>query len=160
VLHSALLDSLPADELRYALGQQLGHIQLGHTRAAILLGGDHSTLPAVLGWVAQLRDLLFAWYRRTQVTSADRAGVLACGSVGMAIRAQVKLSVGSAQLSNVQGADILQQASTLRQRPNRIGGFMVRLQSTTPPLIPRLEAMVEWAGMPEPNQPEGANGKA
>jgi 7,8-didemethyl-8-hydroxy-5-deazariboflavin synthase CofG subunit len=82
VLHSALLDSLDADELRYALGRQVGRIRFGHTRVALLLGGGQSTLPSILGWAGWLRDVLFAWYWRMQVVTADRCGVLACAGTG------------------------------------------------------------------------------
>ena len=157
VLHSALLDSLDGDELRYAVGRQLAHIRFGHTRVAILLGGDQSTLPALLGWVASLRDLLFAWYRRTEVMSADRAGVLASASVATALQAQLKLSVGSAHLASLQPQDIVEQAFTASQGVSRLQGFLIRLRSTSPPLIPRLQAMVEWAGLPE-RQPHDEDG--
>lgn len=157
VLHSALLDSLDSDELRYALGRQLAHIQCGHTQVAILLGGDQSTLPALLGWVASLRDLLFAWYRRTEVMTADRAGVLACASVATALRAQLKLSVGSAQLASLQPQDIVEQAFTASQGAGRLQGLLIRLRSTTPPLIPRLQAIVEWAGLPMPQPHDDAS---
>ena len=53
----------------------------------------------------------------------------------------------------MQPADLVQQAFTLGQGVNRLQALLIRLQSTTPPLIPRLEAMVEWAGIPERNQP-------
>ena len=155
VLHSALLDSLDADELRYALGRQVGHIRFGHTRVAVLLGGDQSTLPAVLGWAGSLRDLLFAWYRRTQILTADRCGVLACGGTRTAVCAEVKLSVGTAQLDAVRADDLLEQAYALTQGVSRLQASLIRLQATTPPLIPRLKAMLEWAGRqnPHPSDP-------
>jgi Zn-dependent protease with chaperone function len=148
VLHSALLDSLDEDELRYVLGRQLGHIRFGHTRAAILLGGDETTLPALLSWAAWLRDLIFAWYRRTQVMGGDRAGILACGDVGLAMRVQAKLAVGNAQLNAIRPTDLVEQALTVKVGSSRLQAALIRLQSTSPLLIQRLEAMLEWAGLP------------
>src|SRR5438552_13101632 len=159
VLHSALLDALDADELRYVLGQQLGHVCFGHTRMAVLLGGDQSSLPAVLKQAASVRDLVFAWYRRTQVMSTDRAGALACGDVETAVRAQLKLAVGTAQVDQIQPADLLRQAFTVTQGVNRLQAVLIRIQSTAPPLISRLEALLEWTGAPGQHFPTPGRGR-
>lgn len=147
-LPSLLLDSLQPDELRYVLGQAMGHIRFGHTRMAILLGGDASTLPAVLSWVARMRDLIFAGYRRAQVLSADRIGILASGSVTMAFEVQTKFAVGNRQASEVRMQDLVDQAHRLAHGMSRLRTRLLILQDITPPLIYRLKAMVEWAGLP------------
>jgi hypothetical protein len=36
---------------------------------------------------------------------------------------------------------------------SRLEAALIRLQSATPPLIARLRAMVEWAGVPERTDP-------
>jgi Zn-dependent protease with chaperone function len=148
ILPSALVDVIDLEELRYVLGQALGHICFGHTRMAFLIGGEGSTLPAVLSWVASIRDLIFAGYWRAGIMSGDRAGVLACRSVSKAIRAQVKISVGSNQLNSVRAKDLIEQAFNVSQGIPRLQAVLIRWQSPTPPLIPRLEAMVAWAGLP------------
>jgi Zn-dependent protease with chaperone function len=147
VLTSVLLDSLEPDQLRYVLGRALGQICFGHTRMEILLGGDESTLPVVFAWVTRARDLVFAGYRRAQVLSADRAGILA-SDVGVAIETQIKLSVGNSQEREVRGDDLIDQAYQLTRGLSRLQAGLIKLQSSTPPLIYRLEAMVEWAGLP------------
>jgi hypothetical protein len=40
ILPSALIDIIDLEELRYVLGQALGHICFGHTRMAVLIGGE------------------------------------------------------------------------------------------------------------------------
>lgn len=147
VLPSQLLDSLEGDQLRYALGRAIGHICFGHPRIALLLGGDELTLPALLSWVAQIRNLVLGGYRRGQMLSADRAGILA-SSVKVAIESQVKLAVGNAQAREVRGEDLIDQAYQLSRGVSRLHAWLIMLQSATPPLIYRLEAMVEWAGLP------------
>jgi Zn-dependent protease with chaperone function len=149
VLHSSLHDSLDADELRYVLGQQMGHIKFGHTRMDILLGGDDSSLPPILAWASKLRDVIFGWYHRAQVLTADRAGILACRSVEMAFTTQVKFAVGNAQVREVQVADILEQAAAVSQGVNLAQATLINLFSVTPPLIYRLEEMAAWAGRPQ-----------
>jgi Zn-dependent protease with chaperone function len=150
VLPSLLLDSLDENELRYVLGRALGQIRFGHTRIAILLGGDKSTLPDLLSWIAQVRNLVFSGYRRAQVLSADRAGILASGQ-RVAIETLGKLSLGNLQMREVQQEALIDQAYELSRGVKLFQAWMIiLLHSTTPPMFLRLRAMVEWAGLPPP----------
>jgi hypothetical protein len=90
-LPNALIDALEFEELAYEIGQALGHICFGHTRMALLLGGEGSDLPAPPAWIVWIRDLIFARYWRAQVLTRDPAGVLACGGIENAFRARIKL---------------------------------------------------------------------
>ena len=148
VLPSALLDSMEEDEQRFALGQAFGHICFGHTRIALLMGGQESTLPTVLSWVAWVRDLIFTGYWRAETLSGDRAGILACGSIRAAFNAQLKISVGTNQAREIRIEDMLEQALKLSRTSSRIQAMFIRWRSAVPPLIPRLEAMLLWAGPP------------
>jgi len=150
VLPSLLLDSLEKDELRYVLGRALGQIRFGHTRIAILLGGDKSTLPDLLSWIAQVRNIVFSGYRRAQVLSADRAGILASGQ-RVAIETLGKLSLGNSQVREVQEEALIDQAYELSRGVSRLQAWLIiLLHSSTPPMFLRLRAMVEWAGLPPP----------
>jgi Zn-dependent protease with chaperone function len=150
VLPSLLLDSLENNELRYVLGRALGQIRFGHTRIAILLGGDTSTLPDLLSWIAQVRNLVFSGYRRAQVFSADRAGILASGQ-RVAIETLGKLSLGNSQMREVQEEALIDQAYELSRGVSRLQAWLIiLLHSATPPMFLRLRAMVEWAGLPPP----------
>jgi len=148
VIPHALIDALELKEMEYELGKALGHICFGHTRMALLLGGEGSQLPAPLAWIARIRDVIFAGYWRTQVLSGDRAGVLACGSIETALQARVKLAIGNEQSHEVRADDLIEQAYRLSQRMSRVQATLIRWQSPMPPFIDRLEAMVEWAGLP------------
>jgi Zn-dependent protease with chaperone function len=158
VLPHALMDALEPQELAYEVGKALGHICFGHTRMALLFGGEGSQLPAPLAWIAKIRDLIFAGYWRAQVLTGDRAGVLACGGIENALRARVKLSVGSNQSREVQADDLIEQAFKLTQGTSMVGATLIHWQSSTPPFIYRLEAMVEWAGLPSAESEAGAIG--
>lgn len=148
VLPAVLIDAITLEDLRYVLGQALGHICYGHTRVAVLMGGEESSLPAVLSWIAWARDLIFSGYWRAATTSGDRAGILACKAVANAIRAQVKISVGTNQLNDVRAQDLIEQAFKVSQGISRFQATLIRWRSTAPPLIPRLENMIAWAGLP------------
>jgi Zn-dependent protease with chaperone function len=150
VLPSALLDSLEPDQLRCVLGRALGQIRFGHTRIAILLGGDASALPVLFAWIARARNLVFAGYRRAQVLSADRAGILASG-IAVSIGLRIKLSVGNFQVREVRADDLIDQAYELTCGLNRFHTWLIMLKSTTPPLIYRLAEMIKWAGRPHLN---------
>jgi hypothetical protein len=148
VLPSILIDAIETEELRYVLGQALGHICFGHTRMTLLVGGEESALPSVLSWIASLRDIVFAGYWRAGIMTGDRAGILACGDVRKAIRAQIKISVGTNQFYEVQADDLIEQAFKVKQGITRLQAMLIRWRSPIPPLISRLEAMVTWAGLP------------
>ena len=157
VLPTGLVDAINLEELRYVLGQALGQICFGHTRITCLLGGRESTLPAVLSWVASVRDLVFAGYWRAAMISEDRAGVLACEGVMKALQAQVKLSVGSNQVRELAAEDLINQAYKVSQGLARFQAMLIRWHSPEVPLIPRMEAMLAWAGVRSDRQADWKN---
>ena len=89
--------------------------------------------------------------RRCRGRSYSVDGILACVGIAPAIRAQVKLSVGVNQLQEVRTEDLIQQAAKVnRGFAHYQAMFMmfIRWRSPVPPFIHRLEAMLEWAGLP------------
>lgn len=94
VLYSSLLELMDADELRFIIGHELGHVRLGHTWLNSLVGGlagipSSSVVNAVL-------TMALLWWNRMCEFSADRAGLLACGRPDKAVTALVKLVAGPA----------------------------------------------------------------
>jgi len=79
VLSSHWLKHFEPDELTFMIGRELGNIAAGHTRLTSLLsvnGRENPLVAIVFG----------AWLRRTEYT-ADRFGLLCCGSLEAANRA-------------------------------------------------------------------------
>jgi len=84
VLSSRWLPLLDDDELQFLVGSELAHIAAGHTRISSLFSASGKENPMVAIVVG-------AWLRRTEYT-ADRIGLLCCGSLEAAIRAIFKCS--------------------------------------------------------------------
>jgi hypothetical protein len=55
-------------------------------------------------------------------------------------------------MREVRADDLIDQAYRLTRDVSRLQAKLIVLQSTTPRLIYRLEAMVEWAGLPSREQ--------
>jgi Zn-dependent protease with chaperone function len=149
VFHSAMIESLQLDELRFVMGQQLGRIIYWQTRMIVPLGGDAEALPSLFAQFTWLRDLVFAWYRRISVLSADRAGALGCQSMEVAVRTLIKLSVGSHEFGELQADDLVDQAYRLNQGMSRVQALTIWITHAEPSLVPRLEKLIAWGGLPK-----------
>lgn len=90
VLYKPLLKVMDSDEMAFIIGHEMGHVALGHTWLNTLLGGM-AGVPAPFGAAVLLYAAFLSWNRCCEY-SADRAGLLACGSLSKAISALVKLT--------------------------------------------------------------------
>lgn len=114
ILSSGLVDLLDAEELRFVIGHELGHVLSGHSvyRSMLehLLALSKRIFFLPLGYLG-LRALLTAleeWYRKSEL-SCDRAGLLAGQDPAAALRAQMKIAGGS-RLGEMDVAAFLEQA--------------------------------------------------
>src|SRR5437763_426503 len=72
IISTHWIDHFKEDELTFVIGRELGHIAAGHTRLTSILsvnGRENAIVSIVFG----------AWLRSTEYT-ADRTGLLCCGS--------------------------------------------------------------------------------
>ncbi|MBV8726386.1 MAG: M48 family metallopeptidase, partial [Candidatus Eremiobacteraeota bacterium] len=126
VISSHWLDHFNEDELTFIVGRELGHVAAGHTRLTSLLsvnGKENALISIVFG----------AWLRRAEYT-ADRLGLLCCGSVETAERAiavatlhrfarNIDLAAFSRQHEDLSGDSILRLGEWFAPQPyatNRI----------------------------------------
>lgn len=110
VLNSALIESLSDDEIMTIIGHEMGHIKLRHVTWLIFTNTGEQGVG--FGWVSLLLWPIFnTWSHRSEY-SADRAGLIATGSVDACVRAELKLMTGKslpadfdlqAWLKNVMG---------------------------------------------------------
>lgn len=116
---SALIDLLDENEFAFVAGHEIGHYLLHHAKYVI----------------EENKNLEYYMLQRYQEISADRVGLMACGSLDVAIKAMVKTISG---LSNRHlRFDV---SSFLSQLNSSQGGSMVT--STHPSMIIRCRALL------------------
>ena len=144
VLTSGTIESLDDDEFRFVVGHEMGHIALGHTRLASLVGG-------VLGapHIPVLSTLLvpvFLWWSRSAEYSADRAGLVACGDMEKAVSALLKLLVGPILADQVDAGEIITQSQELSAQ---FDASLGEAMDSHPFLVHRVRELVDFWGTAE-----------
>jgi Zn-dependent protease with chaperone function len=144
VLNAPLLEVMDADELRFVLGHELGHVRLGHTWLNSLVGGM-AGIPSPIGAAALLTGA-FLWWNRACEYSADRAGMLACGSPRKAISALVKLVAGPEVRTR---ADLQRALAVIEAEDDNALGYVNQALATHPMTIKRIEQLQHYAATHE-----------
>ena len=151
VLTTGLVDLLDAEEARFVIGHELGHVLSGHSVYRTML--FHLTrLAARLAWFAVgyigLRVIIAGleeWYRKSEL-SCDRAGVLAGQDPAAARRALMKIAGGS-RLSELSADAFHQQAREYDAVPDVREGLLklLQMQGTTHPFaVVRFAELDRW----------------
>jgi Zn-dependent protease with chaperone function len=143
VLFSPLLQVMDADELRFIVGHEMGHVALGHTWLNSLLGGM-AGVPTNLG-LAVILVAAFRWWNRACEYSADRAGLLACGSLQKATSALVHLVAGHTHTP----ADLERALRSIEAEDDSFANVFAETFSTHPMLVRRIEELRRWAATSE-----------
>jgi Zn-dependent protease with chaperone function len=143
VLHSALLEVMDADELRFILGHELGHVRLGHTWLNSLVRGASDVSASIASIVL---TMAFLWWSRACEHSADRAGLLACGKPHKAISALVKLTAGPGVRTR---ADLEQALRYIDAEDDHALAGLGEALSTHPMTIRRIKELQRYAASAE-----------
>ncbi len=143
VLYSPLLQVMDPDELRFVIGHEMGHVRLGHTWLNSLIGGL-AGVPSSL-FISTFLALIFRGWNRACEYSADRAGLLACGSLEKAISAMVKLVYPDRHLSQDEWSLVMSRLDAEDDNPLNVLG---EIFSTHPLLIRRIQRLQEFARTP------------
>lgn len=124
---SGLITHLSPAEWRCIIGHELGHHALGH-----------GTYPKSPPEAQHLRELELG---RAAEISADRAGLIACNDVDVALRAMLKVGSGLDESHlQVDIADYMRQLAELRETAGDEGVFF----STHPPFPVRVRALLRF----------------
>lgn len=143
VVFSPLLKVMDADELRFIIGHEMGHVALGHTWLNSLLGGM-AGVPTSLG-LAVILVVAFRWWNRACEYSADRAGLIACRNPEKAVSALVKLAAGGAG-----SASQMQQAlARIEAEDDSWANVAASTFSTHPMVVRRIEELRKFAASAE-----------
>lgn len=148
VLYSGLLDVMDAGEVKFIVGHELGHVRLGHTWLNSVVGGL-AGIPSPFG-AAVILYFAFRWWNRACEYSADRAGLLACGSLDKALSALVKLETGG----RYTRADREKALLPLKGEDALVEDFG-DLFSTHPGAKRRVEQLLQYARTPDYRQMQG-----
>ena len=151
VITTGLVDLMDAEENRWVIGHELGHVLSGHAVYRTML--FHLTrLATRLAWFAigyiGLRVIIAGleeWYRKSEL-SCDRAGVLASQDPAAARRALMKLAGGS-RISELSPDAFLEQAREYDAVPDVREGLlkMLQMQGTTHPFaVVRFAELDRW----------------
>jgi Zn-dependent protease with chaperone function len=151
VITTGLVNLLDAEEHRYVIGHELGHVLSGHAVYRTML--FHLTrLATRLAWFAigyiGLRVIIAGleeWYRKSEL-SCDRAGVLASQDPAAARRALMKVAGGS-RISELSPDAFLQQAKEYDAVPDVREGLLklLQMQGTTHPFaVIRFAELDRW----------------
>jgi hypothetical protein len=99
--------------------------------------------PAMTGrqMVAGVKNLTRGW-------QYDRVSIGYPGVVKHNQPATEPHDLGNSQSDKIRADDLIDQVYQLTRGVGRLHTALIMLASATPPLIYRLEAMVEWAGLP------------
>jgi Zn-dependent protease with chaperone function len=145
VVYAGVFRIMDADELRFIIGHELGHVSLGHTWLNSLVGGMAGIPSPYLA--AVVLYFAFRWWNRACEYSADRAGLLACGKPEKAASALIKLAGGASALRSAQGWQ--QALHQIEAEDDHLENNLRAMLSTHPMTVRRLDALRRYAASPE-----------
>src|SRR6266566_878269 len=149
---TGMVDLYDAEELRFAIGHELGHVLSGHAVYRTMLF-HLINLARRIAWIpfayVGLRPIIWAleeWYRKSEL-SCDRAGLLAGQDVDAARRAMMKMA-GGARMSELNADAFHDQAHEYDAVPDVRDGLLKLLQlqgNTHPFAVVRFADLDRWA---------------
>ncbi len=152
VITTGMVDLFDAEEMRFAIGHELGHVLSGHSVYRTMLF-YLINLAARVAWMPigfiGLRAIIWAleeWFRKSEL-SCDRAGLLAGQDVEAARRALMKTAGGS-RMSELSHDAFHAQAREYDAVPDVREGLLKLLQlqgNTHPFAVVRFAELDRWA---------------
>jgi len=131
---------MDADELRFIVGHELGHVRLGHTWLNSLVGGMAGVPGPFLASI--VLGLAFRWWNCACEYSADRAGLLACGKPQKAISALLRLTAGAAIRTS---GDLQQALQRVEAEDDDLANLLGEALATHPMTVRRIEELRRFA---------------
>lgn len=129
LVHSSLIEKLSDEELRFVFGHELGHVVFGHSVYPL-----KSILEALSDECEDVAKMLLRWSCACEI-SADRLGLLCCGSMTKSVNALFCISSG------LVGIDEGRVLTTLREQYQTLldhidGVEVANVGARTHPMMP------------------------
>ncbi len=138
VLTSSLVDQMEPGNLQFFIGREVGHVVAGHIWLRTLLRPVGADVP-VIGKL--LNSVVFGdWINRTEFT-ADRAGLIACRSLTIAVSTMLKFGVGVRLFEKLDIKEFLGQINDVRN----VRGHLTEIVAEQPYLTQRIRALVRFS---------------
>ncbi len=138
-----LLKFLSPNELKFIIGHEMGHVALGHTWLNTIIGGL-AGIPAPFG-ASILLYAAFRWWNRMCEFSADRAGLLACGDMNLAVSAMVKLVAPEVRTQR----EFEQALAAIDAQDDEVSNRLAEVFQTHPMLIRRINKLQDYTRTPQ-----------
>ena len=152
VINTGMVDLMDAEEIRFVIGHELGHVLSGHavyrTMLYYLINLAARLALVPFAWIG-LKSVIWAleeWYRKSELSS-DRAGLLAGQDLEAGRRSLMKLAGGS-RLAEFSHDAFLRQAQEYDAVPDVRESLLklLQLQGTTHPFaVVRFAELDRWA---------------
>ena len=152
VVSSGMVDLMDAEELRFVVGHEVGHVLSGHAvYRTMLVSLTRLALRVAwfpIGYIG-LRAIVMGleeWQRKSEL-SCDRAGLLASQDPEAAQRALMKMAGGS-RLAEMSAAAFLQQAREYESAGDARDGVLKLINllgSSHPAAVVRVAELDRWA---------------
>lgn len=151
VLKSGAVDLLTPEELRFVVGHEMGHIKSGHVlfhMMAQLFNIALSQLPLIGTMADPIRYALLYWNRMSEFT-ADRAGLLACQDLDVALSATVKMAGLPMKYFGTNVRDgFMKQAEAFQLDLNDLSDKAIKMltiaSSSHPWTVMRAAQLIKW----------------
>ena len=151
VIYSGAVDLLNEDELTYVIGHEMGHIKSGHNLyhyMASIVGSAAAFIPGGQGFIAPIYAALKYWDRMSEFT-ADRAGLLACQDIDVALNAIIKMSGMPMKYFEHMNRDMfLEQAKEFEERFSGIADQAIKaisiIDESHPWTVMRAAELIKW----------------
>jgi Zn-dependent protease with chaperone function len=156
VLNTSAVERLTRDELHFVIAHEVGHIKSAHVLyyqmaeflpvIAAIVGTATFGIGEIFG--VGMQAALLRWKRMSELT-ADRAGLLACQDVDVALTALMKLSgLPQAYFASINTEDFLAQARAFdamdADNLNLLAKWLSTMGTTHPWTVLRAKELLAW----------------
>lgn len=151
VIYSGAVDLLSEEELSYVIGHEMGHIKSGHSLyhyMASIIGNVASYIPGGQALIAPVYAALKYWDRMSEFT-ADRAGLLACQNIDVAVNAILKMSgLPMKYFKNMNREAFIQQANDFVNEYSGVADQAIKaisiIDESHPWTVMRAAELIKW----------------